>query len=332
MSEIRTAINNFEFHNMSLKITNIQHLNVFKYVNLRYLTLLFFLYFVAPAQSQELNCTVVLNYDQLFAQQTTDVNGLNQLKSAISDFMNSKKWTNDNFSSEERINCKLSINLIKSVSQGSYEANAQIIVTRPVFGTTYETVIFSYVDRFFNFGYLPNNPMYFNENTYSDELTQLLGFYAYIILAIDYDSFSKQGGNPFVQRAFNLSNIAQNTSGGSGWKQTDIRSRFWLIENLMNQQFTSYRDSQYMYHRLALDKFIENPVIARRTILEVLTTIKQVNQLKASSVLINSFFDAKGEELVKILMPASKDERQKAFGIMSQLDPSKTEMYRKLVK
>ncbi len=283
-------------------------------------------------KAQELNCTVILNYDQLFAQQTTDANSLNQLKSVIGDFMNTRKWTGDNFSTEERINCKLSINLLRSVSQGSYEANAQLVVTRPVFGSTYETVVFSYVDRFFNFNYLPNNPMYYNENNYTDELTQLLAFYAYIVLSVDYDSFSKQGGNPHIQKAFTLSNIATNASGGSGWGQSDLRSRFWLIENLMSQQLIAYRESQYTYHRLGLDTFTENSVIARRQILEVLNTIKQANALRTSSILINSFFDAKSDELIKILMPATKEERQKAYGILSQLDPSKTDGYRKLLK
>jgi hypothetical protein len=284
------------------------------------------------AQAQELNCTVILSYDQLFAQQTTDANSLNQLKSVIGDFMNTRKWTNDNFTTEERINCKLSINLLRSVSQGSYEATAQLIVTRPVFGTTYETVVFSYVDRVFNFSYLPNNPMYYNENNYSDELTQLLAFYAYIILATDYDSFSKQGGNPYIQKAFNLSNVAASASGGSGWKQSDLRSRFWLIENLMSQQLIAYRESQYAYHRLGLDTFTENSAMARRQILDVLNTIKQANTLRTSSILVNSFFDAKSDELIKILMPGTKEERQKAYGILSQLDPSKTEGYRKLLK
>jgi Domain of unknown function (DUF4835) len=293
-----------------------------------------FVCFTMPyfAKAQELNCTVILNYDQLFAQQTTDANSLNQLKSVIGDFMNTRKWTNDNFSTEERINCKLSINLTRSVSQGSYEATAQIVVTRPVFGTTYETLVFSYVDRFFNFNYLPNNPMYYNENNYSDELTQMLAFYAYIILATDYDSFSKQGGNTYIQKAFNLSNVAANVSGGTGWKQSDLRSRYWLIENLMSQQLIAYRESQYTYHRLGLDTFTENSVIARRQILDVLNTIKQANALRTSSILVNSFFDAKSDELIKILIPATKEERQKAFGILSQLDPSKTEGYRKLLK
>jgi len=286
-------------------------------------------------KAQELNCTVGLNYSQLFSQQNSDNANLNQLKSIITDFLNARRWTNDNFNPEERINCKLNINLIRSPAQGVYEGTAQLVVTRPVYGSNYETVLFSYVDRFFNFNYLPSNPMYFNENTYSDELTQMLAFYAYIILAIDYDSFSKQGGNPYIQRAFQLTNIAQGANGGGsiGWRSGgDVRNRFALIDNLMNQQMLPVRDGIYNYHRLGLDTFTENPVAARKQIMSVLTAIQQVSRIAATSVYINSFFDAKSDELYKVLAEASKEDRQKAFTMLSQLDPAKTEVYRKLLR
>ena len=289
--------------------------------------------FANSIKAQELNCVIKLNYDQLFAQQTTNDNTLGQLQNVISDFINSRRWTADNFNTDERINCKMTINLVRSVSQGNYEGNAQIVVTRPVFGSSYETVIFNYVDRNFNFGYLPNNPLYFNENSYSDELTHLLAYYAYIILAVDYDTFSKQGGNSYIQKAFSLANLAQTASGSAGWKSSgDIRNRYWLTENFMNQQMTPYRDGQYNYHRLALDGFTENPVAARKQVLEVLNNISEVSKIRTTSVLINSFFDSKSDEIYKILAPATRDERQKAFNVLSQLDPAKTELYRKLLR
>jgi Domain of unknown function (DUF4835) len=298
---------------------------------LKILSLLFVLAFSANAQ--ELNCVVTLNSDQLYAQQNTDANAMNQLKAAITDFMNSRRWTNDNYAPEEKIKCKLNINLLRSPSQGNYEGNVQVIVTRPVFGTGYETITFSYIDRFFNFGFLPGNPMFFNENSYSDELTHSLAYYAYIILASDYDTFSKQGGTPYIQKAFNLANIAQTASASPAWKSSgDTRNRYWLTENLMNQQMMAFREGLYNYHRLGLDTFAENSVLARKQVIEMLNTIRTVNQLKPAAVLINSFFDAKGEEIYKILREASKDERLKAFTTLSMLDPAKTEMYRKLMQ
>ncbi|AEI50585.1 type IX secretion system protein PorD [Runella slithyformis] len=288
-------------------------------------------------RSQELNCVVTLNYNQLFTQQNTDNASLNQLKNVITDFMNARRWTNDNFNPEERINCKLNINLIRSPAQGVYEGTAQLIVSRPVYGTNYETILLNFIDRNFNFNYLPNNPMYYNENTYSDELTQMLAFYAYIILAVDYDSFSKYGGNNFLQRAQQVTNLALGVNPGgapAGWYATgnDRRNRFWLVDNLNNQLMLPVREGVYNYHRLALDTFNENPTAARTQVMNLLTTLQQTNRELPGSVYINSFFDAKGEELNKILMEASKEDRQKAFAILSQLDPSKTELYRRLLR
>ncbi len=301
------------------------------------LLILFVCFSAFCGQAQELNCAVTLNYNQLFSQQNTDNASLNQLKNVITDFMNARRWTNDNFNPEERINCKLNINLIRSPAQGVYEGTTQLIVTRPVYGTNYETILLNFIDRNFNFNYLPNNPMYYNENTYSDELTQILAFYAYIILAVDYDSFSKYGGNNFLQRAQQVTNLALGINPGgapAGWYATgnDRRNRFWLVDNLNNQLMLPVREGIYNYHRLALDTFNENPGAARLQVMNLLNTIQQTGRVLPGSVYINSFFDAKGEEIYKILVEASKEDRQKAFNMLSQLDPSKTEMYRKLLR
>lgn len=289
---------------------------------------------VTAVQAQELNCTVNLNYDQLFAQQKTDEQTMSQLKTYMSDFMNNTRWTNDQFAPEERVKCKLNVNLIRSVTQGSYEANAQLIVTRPVFNATYETVLFTFVDRNFNFTYLPNNPMFFNENNYTDELPFTLAYYSLIALTLDYDSFSRVGGDPFLQRAFNLTNLARNASPfQKAWNSNgDTRNRYWLVENLMSQQFLPFREGLYNYHRLGLDTATETPGLARKKGMEMLTTMKQVSQLRPGAVVVNSFFDAKSEEFYNMFREASPDDRQQVFTLLSALDPTKTELYRKLIQ
>lgn len=287
--------------------------------------------------AQELNCIVTLNYNQLVSQQNTDNANLDQLRSVIGDFINARRWTNDNYNPEERISCKININLVRSPAQGVYEGTAQVVATRPVFGTSYESVILNFIDRNFNFSYLPSNPMYYNENTYSDELTQTLAFYAYLILAVDYDTFSKLGGNLYLQKALQTANLATGVNPAgvpAGWNTTggDRRNRYWLIDNLNNQIMLPVRESMYSYHRLGLDKFTENPIAARQQVMSMLNTIQQASKGMPSAVYINSFFDAKGEEIYKIMAEASKDDRQKAFTILSQLDPAKTETYRKLIR
>ncbi|QDK79151.1 DUF4835 family protein [Spirosoma sp. KCTC 42546] len=289
--------------------------------------------FVGVAQAQELNCQVTINSDQLFAQQKTDFSYVSQLKGIITEFMNNRRWSNDQFAVNERINCSLNINLVKSISQGVFEATAQVVVTRPVYGTNYETTIFSYVDRAFNFVYLPTTPVYFRENQFSDDLTSLLAFYANVILAVDYDTFSKEGGSQFVQRAYTITNLAQQGSGNGAWQAGgDRRNRYWLVENLQNQQLIPFRDGLYTYHRLGLDVFAANPVQVRKQTLDLLTTIRTIGLQLPNSVLINSFFDAKSQELYNILFEGTPAERQKAFDLLSYLDPAKTENYRKLIQ
>ncbi|RIV21682.1 DUF4835 family protein [Fibrisoma montanum] len=284
------------------------------------------------AQAQELNCQVTINSDQLIAQQKTDFSYVNQLKTVISEFMNTRRWTNDQFTPTERINCSMNINLVKSLTQGVFEATAQIVVTRPVYGTSYETTTFSYVDRAFNFVYLPTTPIYFRENVYSDELTSLLAYYANIILAVDYDTFSRQGGNPYIQRAYAIVNLAQQGSVNPSWQTGgDRRNRYWLIENMQNQQLSPFRDAMYTYHRQGLDVFGANPVQVRKQTLDLLSTIRTIGQQLPNSVLLNSFFDAKGDEIYNILFEGTQPERKKAFDLLSFLDPSKTETYRKLL-
>ncbi|GAA4455463.1 DUF4835 family protein [Nibrella saemangeumensis] len=300
---------------------------------MKLIKLILFSLLILPAQAQELNCQVNLNYDQLFAQQKTDFAYFNQLKSVITEFMNTRRWTNDQYGPAERINCVLNINLTKSVSQGVFEGNAQIAVTRPVYGTTYETPIFSYVDRAFNFVWLPTTPVFFRDNVYSDELTSLMAFYANIILAADYDSFSKQGGNVFIQNAYNIVNLAQQSSPNPSWQASgDRRNRYWLIENMQSQQLIPFREGFYSYHRLGLDNFTNNPVQVRQQVLDLLTVIRNITQQKPNAVLLNSFFDAKSEELFNIMFEGTPVERKKAFDLLSFLDPAKTEAYRKLLR
>jgi hypothetical protein len=300
-------------------------------MNVVKLLLAFFVVGLVRANAQELNCQVTINTDQLFAQQKIDVSYVNQLKGLITELMNNRRWSNDQFSPSERINCSLNINLIKSLQLGAFEATAQIIATRPVYGTNYETTVLNYVDRSFNFVYLPTTPVYYRENQFSDDLTSMLAFYANVILAMDYDTFSKQGGGIFVQQAFSIMTLAQQGSINGAWQTGgDRRSRYWLIENLQNQQLLPFRDGLYTYHRMGLDVFATNPVQVRKQTLDLLNTIRTIGLQLPNSVLINSFFDAKGQELYNILYEGTPTERKRAFDLLSYLDPAKTELYRKL--
>ncbi|SOE23321.1 protein of unknown function [Spirosomataceae bacterium TFI 002] len=281
--------------------------------------------------AQEIKCDVEINTSALKSSQNSDPQVIAELKSAISNFMNNQRWTNDIFGEKEKIKCKLSVNLMSSPKQNVFQGNAQFQVVRPVYGTDYETVVFQYIDNSFNISFEPSErQMVFNEQGYTNNLTSILAFYSLMALTFDYDSFAKLGGNDFVQRAYNIVNLA--SSGDEGWAQKgSSRNRYWLVENLQNQQLRRFREGFYSYHRLVLDDFGRDQEKARGEVLKFLEVVQNIMVLQTTSVLVNTFFDAKALEIVNIFSQGSPQEKQKAFLLLSTLDPDKTEVYRKIV-
>ena len=282
-------------------------------------------------QAQELNCKVSISTDQLTVNEQRGSTIYAQIQNVMQEFLNNRRWTNDNFTTDEKINCSLSVILVKASASGDYEATANFQVRRPVYGTGYETVLLNYVDKSFNFSYVTNSPLTYNDNNFNDNLTQILAFYAYIALAYDYDSFGKFGGTNFAQKAQNVVNIAQNAGGG--WvASSDIRNRYWISENLLNQQMQPLREGFYNYHRLGMDNYATNSATSRKQIVDYLNTIKQVNQTRPGQVWLRLFFESKSVELINIFSDAPLDERKKVAPLLTSLDPTNSEAYRKLGK
>lgn len=283
---------------------------------------------------QEIQANITFRTDQIQSNQqlSSGPQFYNDLQAQLNDFVSSRRWTNDQFRPEEKINLEMSLIVRSASAQGDFDCQATIQVTRPVFGTSYQTVLLRFVDRNFAFKYQPGTPLIYNDNSFNDNLTSLLAFYSYIALALDYDSFGRRGGEPYIQRAFNVANLVPS-GGPVGWSSgSGPMSRYWLIENLQNQQMLPFRDGLYTYHRLALDSFAAQPEPARRQIIGVLTSFRAVNQQKPGTLLMNSFFDGKADELVNLFSRATPTEKQQAFGLLSNLDPTKTDTYRRLLQ
>jgi hypothetical protein len=299
-----------------------------------YLIISFF-YCIQPIFAQELQFEVTINDKQVASAQvgTSNKEAVAALQKNISDFLNNRKWTNDNYEGNEKITCRIQITLVRAdFASGVYETNAQIQALRPVYNTKYETVLFSYVDRRFNFNFLPTQPLdlNFNENVYFSNLSSLLGYYAYIILALDYDSFSKAGGTPMVEKAFIVANTAQS-AGADGWSQGDIRDRFWLVENLQSQQMLSVREAMYKYYRKGLDIYQDKRPEARIATLDLLKEIDKIARIKPNALLLNVFFDAKFQELINIFKDGSQAEKQEAYNLLGRLDPARTSIYSRII-
>lgn len=279
--------------------------------------------------AQELNCTVNINASQI---QLSDRGIFRDMKQAIEQFMNQRKWTNDAYKAHEKINCNMLITITKMPSIGNFTASVQIQSARPIYNSNYSSLVFNFADRDWEFEYIESQPLEYNDNTFTSNLTSMLAVYAYLILGIDYDTFSELGGTPYFQRALQVANNARQ-SGRTGWDPTGSnRNRYWIVENFNNNQMTDIRKALYSYHRIGMDAYIQDPEKTRETILKGLRDIKKVRDINPNSILVVSFFDAKGKELANIFSEGNIQVRREAFDIITYIDPSNRSAYEKMVR
>jgi len=296
--------------------------------------LLIFILFIGALSTtaQELNCRVVVNAQQI---QTTERNIFSDMETSFTQFLNNRKWTDDEFSSEERINCNIILTLDpneSTPSSGRWGASVQILSSRPVYNASYETVVFNFADRDWQFEYVQSQPLQFNENSFTSNITSLLAYYAYTIIGMDYDSFSELGGTRYFQIANQIVSNAQN-SNYSGWSQfNSVRNRYWLSENLIGSNFEPLRKAVYEYHLKGLDVFMDDPEAARNSILNGLKLIQTANKSRPRSILTISFLDAKAEELSQIFKEGNPTQKRESYEILSKLDPSKSDTFKKIIE
>jgi len=280
--------------------------------------------------AQELNCTVQILSSQI---QSSDKRAFETLRKAIYEFMNTRQWTNDQFRAEERIECSILINITKWNKLDLWEGTMQVQVRRPIFNSSYNSRILNINDQDCIFNYLEYEPLEFSESTYISNLTSMLAFYAYIIIGIDYDSYSPSGGTMFFQKAQSVANNAQ-AAPEPGWKafENNKKNKYNLVENILNEIYSPYRDCLYQYHRQGLDVMVDDINSGRLTILESLESLMPIYIRQRSSYILQVLFDAKADEIVKIFTEAPPDEKARVIKLMSKIDPANTTKYDKIVK
>ena len=280
--------------------------------------------------AQELNSIVTINVGPKI--QTTDRNVFRDMKNALQQFLNTRKWTNDAFQPHEKINCSLLININEMPSIGIFSASVQVQSARPVYNSNYTSLLLNFADRDWEFEYIESQPLEYNDNTYTNNLTSMLAFYAYMIIGMDYDSFSELGGTPYFQKGLAVVNNAQS-SNRPGWQAIgSTRNRYWLVENLINPQMTDVRKSLYSYHRLGLDTFEKTPDKSREIILKGLRDVKKARDVNPNAILVISFFDAKSKELANIFSDGALPIRREAYDLIVSIDPSNRANYDKIIK
>lgn len=296
---------------------------------MRKILFVFITLFPLTSLAQELNCAVSINSSQI---QTSDAGIFKDMENSIEQFMNGRKWTNDTYKTHEKILCNILITITKMPAIGSFSASVQVQSARPVYNSTYTSLLFNFADRDWEFEYIESMPLEYNDNTFTSNLTSMLAFYAYLIIGLDYDSFSELGGTPYFQRALSVVNNAQQ-SNLPGWQAIGSnRNRYWIVENLNNPQMAELRKTLYHYHRRGLDTFESNPDESRQIILNGLKEIKKVRDVNPNSILVVSFFDAKGKELANIFSDGNIQIRRQAYDIITAIDPSNRSNYEKIIQ
>ena len=277
---------------------------------------------------QELNCKVAVNDERA---QTSDRQVFRDMEQAFSRFMNDRKWTNDNFLPQERIDCNMAITIESMPAVGFYNATVQIQSSRPVYNTSYSSLILNFADRDWQIEYVESTPLDFGDNVFSSNLTSMLAFYAYVIIGLDNDTFEEFGGEEQFKKALDIVNLAQQ-SDRPGWQAFQSnRNRYWLSENLTNQDLKPIRKGLYTYHRLAMDQFEAKQDESRILIVNVLKDIEVANRNIPNSILLISFFDAKKNELAKIFEKGNPATKKEAYNILVNLDPGNTEKYKSII-
>ncbi len=282
------------------------------------LTFVFFLLFAFQATAQELNCTITVNSDQVGQ---TNQQIFKTLERSLNDFVNKNKWTDRIYAENERVSARMFITVTEYESD-RFNANIQIQSSRPVYNTSYETPIFNYKDNSFDFQYQEFEPLVYNPNSFDSNLVGVISYYVYVILGLDADTFSLQGGDEYYRIAQNIVTQAQGTSF-SGWTQTaqDNRTRFDLIDDLLSNTFREYRIAMYNYHRKGMDVLGDNNSTGKQVISGSLRLFETLIKRRPNAFLIQTFFDAKSEEIQNVFSDGPKIDIVKLKETLNRVAP-----------
>jgi hypothetical protein len=292
---------------------------------------------VLISQAQELNARVTVVATRV--NNVVNKSAFTTLQTALNNFLNNRKWTPDVFAPNEKIDCNFLLNLEQGAEANVYNASLTVQAARPVFNSTYVSPIINYRDENVVFKYVEFQQLEFNENRVSgtdalvSNLTAVFAYYANIILAFDYASFSPKGGEPYFLKAQNIVNNAPDGRGISGWKAFDgIRNRYWLSENMLNSRYNIMHDVYYNYYRLGMDKLYEDENAARAEFLNVLNLLNGFNSDNPNTMINQFFFAGKSNELIQIFKKAKPAEKIRALEILPKLDITNANNYKEALK
>lgn len=286
------------------------------------------------AGAQELSCKVKVLGDKISG---TDKSVFQSLERGITDFLNTRKWTGDDFAPDERIECTILLNLTGKSGEDVYDATMNIQASRPVYNSGYNTSLFNFLDRKVRFRFSEFSTFNFDDNrvagndALASNLTATLSFYAYLILGLDYDSYQLNAGDRYFKRAQNVVTNAPEGDGIQGWKAfEDKTNRYWMVEQILNPRFSDFHQIWYAWHRQGLDYLSSKPEEGTARILSGLKLLSMLDKDNPNSAVVQLFFTAKSDEITRILAQQSRQERAPYVGMLGAMDPANNQRYNAL--
>ena len=280
------------------------------------------------SNSQEFNCQIQIDSRQI---QGSDKQIYQTLQSALFEFLNNRKWTSIDFKQNERIEANFVIT-INERQNDVFKATLNVVAGRPVYNSAYNSPLLNYLDNDFDFQYVEFDPLDFQENTFSSNITSVFAYYLYMILGMEFDSFSQGGGAPFYAKAESVINAAQS-SGFAGWQSFESdKNRYWMTENYTNSRYKDLHAFLYQYHRMGMDNMYDNADKARNTISQSIGLLKNVYDEKPGLFTLRLIIDAKRDEIINIFKEGKPDEKSNVVNIMKEIDPANASEYSKINK
>jgi len=268
---------------------------------MRKIVVFVFLITLSLTQAQELNCSVKVNSERI-----TSANQqiFKTLETSLNEFVNKSKWSTRDFKNNERIDCSMFIN-VSEFNNNVFTATIQVQAARPVYNSTYSTPILNINDKDFTFRYVEFENLFFNPNSFDSNLVSVVAFYAYMILAMDADSFEYLGGNEYLEIAQNI--VAVSQSGGKGWSQSDgLQNRFFLVNDMLSNTFDPIRLGFYDYHKLGLDVMADDLPAGKEGVKNAVLALSKINSVRPNAYLTRVFFDTKADEILSIFTGGPK--------------------------
>ncbi len=298
---------------------------------MRKLTIIVALLASVYLSAQELNCTVTINSDQI---EGSNKQIFNTLKTSIEEYMSQNRWTNMSYAEHEKIECSMLI-VVQKMEDNLFTCEMTLQSRRPVYGTTYTTPLLNFKDNSFTFTYQEYDRIEWQQNQFTTNLTAMLAYYCYLIIGHDQDSFQRLGGTPYFQQCEEIVNMCQSASMDNseqrGWLAFESnKNRYALINNLLDEAFKKYRNYYYEYHRLGLDEMSGNVTNGRARIAEGMPVLKEAFRARPATYVINTFLDAKADELVDIFSKGTDKEKKAVYELLMDIDPTRQNTYEKI--